>query len=156
RHGAIEVRDVELARGVLAERRRPAARVADLNGIAEVIRPRIDREDPSAAVVREEVHAEEAQVLRTAVDVAANDGAAEVVAVFGHRQGQALTRALGPRRVAVPALHPVPAQVEPADAGASDVDLLPRTLADVADPQVAGRAIEGVAPRVAQPHEPDL
>ena len=50
----------------------------------------------------------------------------------------------------------VPAEVEPADARPRDVDLLPRALADVADPQVAGRAVEAKPPRVAQAGQPDL
>ena len=44
--------------------------------------------------------------------------------------------------VAVAALPPSPAEVEAAGAGRRDVDLLPRVLAHVADPQVAGRRVE--------------
>ena len=44
----------------------------------------------------------------------------------------------------------------PPGAGADDVDLLPRALADIADPQVAGRGIEPDPPRIAQAAQPDL
>ena len=41
-------------------------------------------------------------------------------------------------------------------AGKRDIDLLPFALADVANPQVTGHAVERVAPRVAQADRPDL
>ena len=78
-----------------------------------------------------------------------------VAPVLGDRERQAVLRQ--PSRLeAVRALHPVPAEVQAALAGARDVDLLPRALADVADPQVARLAIERQAPRVAQAVVPDL
>src|SRR3712207_7950419 len=40
--------------------------------------------------------------------------------------------------------------------GHAEVDLLPPTLADVGDPHLAGGAVEGGAPRIAQPIGPDL
>ena len=56
----------------------------------------------------------------------------------------------------VAALVAVPAVVDAADAALDVVDLFPRVLADVADPEVAVGAVEGEAPRVAQPERPDL
>ena len=50
----------------------------------------------------------------------------------------------------MPALVAVPAEVGATGALAQVVDLLPRVLADVADVEIAGRAVEGEAPRVAQ------
>ena len=61
------------------------------------------------------------------------------VPVLRDGQGQPGLVALGRRLVAVGALHRVPAVVEAAHPVARNVDLLPRPLADVADPQVAGR-----------------
>src|SRR6186997_3449322 len=53
--------------------------------------------------------------------------------------------------------HPAPPpEVEPARARPRDVDLLPRVLAHVADPQVSGLEVDAVAERVAQPVVEDL
>src|SRR4051794_15842874 len=71
-------------------------------------------------------------------------------------------RAHGARRrlaaaVAVIALVHAPAEVPAARAArAREVDLLHRVLADVADRQVAGAAVEREAPRVAEPVGVDL
>src|SRR5581483_1468569 len=60
-------------------------------------------------------------------------------------------------RVGVVALHEVPPVVEPPGRpGWLEVDLLPRALTDVADPQVARPAVEREAPGVAQTEVPDL
>src|SRR3954447_16465247 len=76
--------------------------------------------------------------------------------VLGHRQREPLPIAVR-RYVAVRALHGVPAVVFAATAGRGlKVDLFVSVLADVGDPQVRGRAIEGEAPRIAQTHRPDL
>ena len=61
-----------------------------------------------------------------------------------------------PFRVAGRALHDVPPEVEAPDPGPRDVDLLDRSLPDVADPEVAGRPVEADAPRIAQTGQPDL
>src|SRR5262245_54019616 len=64
------------------------------------------------------------------------------------------------RRSAVAAarsLHELPPVVLAAVARARlEVDLLPLVLADVADPQIAGRTVEGEAPGIAQSLRPDL
>src|SRR4029077_4912727 len=65
-------------------------------------------------------------------------------------------RIAGRRAVAVRAFHRVPAEVLPTRAGTHDVDLLPRVLPDVADPQVVGRAVEAETPRVPEPGHEDL
>jgi hypothetical protein len=53
--------------------------------------------------------------------------------------------------------HPVPPVVlSPRGIGRLDIDLLPRALADVPDPEVAGLSVERVPPRIAQPVGPDL
>ncbi len=108
-------------------------------------------------VVREDVPAGERRLGLAAVHRAAGDGAAQVVAVLRDRQRR--VRDLAGRltgRVAMRALHQVPAEVESADPGRRPVDLLPRSLADVADPQVAGGSVEPDPPRVAQAGVPDL
>src|SRR5262249_52173810 len=53
------------------------------------------------------------------------------------------------------ALHAAPAVVVAALASRLEVDLLDRVLADVADPQVAGLAVEAPAPGVAHAVVPD-
>ena len=63
--------------------------------------------------------------------------------------------------VRVRALEPVPPEVDAlarvaAAVAPQPVDLLPLVLADVADPEVAGVAVEREPPRVAQPVRPDL
>jgi hypothetical protein len=63
------------------------------------------------------------------------------------------------RSVAGPAFENPPAEVaaspRAARAGGA-IDLLPPALADIADPQVAGRPVEAEAPWVAQSEGPDL
>src|SRR5438105_2878181 len=57
----------------------------------------------------------------------------------------------------MPAFHPTPPVVLPAGRGGKlEVDLLPRVLTDVPDPQVSGLPVEGVAPGVPQAVRPDL
>ncbi len=56
----------------------------------------------------------------------------------------------------VVALEATPAVVRAADAGDFEVHFLDRALADIADQQVAGLAVEAPAPRVAQSVAPDL
>src|SRR5205823_5470818 len=101
----------------------------------------------------------------TPVDVAAGDRAAAVPTVLG--DGADARRAVAARTasVAVHPLHDWPAEVEAVSrggrhgsdhAGRHEVDLLVGVLADVADPEIAGGAVEGVAPRVAQAKGPNL
>src|SRR5262249_35066474 len=61
------------------------------------------------------------------------------------------------RTVRVRAFESVPTEVRAGlFAGREAVDLLPRALPDVGDPQVAGLGVEREAPRVPQPVHPDL
>ena len=77
--------------------------------------------------------------------------------VFEQRQRDAGVAAVRRRVEAVQPFHLPPAVVFAADARRGlEVDLLERVLADVADPEVAGRAVEGEAPRIAQAVRPDL
>src|SRR5205814_3129391 len=87
-----------------------------------------------------------AAVLRSAVTVV-EDGQREP------RYGAGRKRRVEVRRVeAVPAFHDVPAEVDAAgDRRGHEVDLLEEVLPDVGDVEVAGGAVEGVPPRVAQP-----
>src|SRR5262249_29179378 len=104
----------------------------------------------AGAVVAVQVGALQPRDGGAAVDVAAHQRAALVATVLPDGQGQP-ARAAAPRaREAVPPLHAVPAVVLAAVAGGRlEVDLLVAVLADVADVQVAGAAVEAVAPRVA-------
>ena len=82
---------------------------------------------------------------------------AAAVAVDVHRVGQAARVATRRRVVAVVAFLQAPTVVLTAVRASSDpVDLLHGVLADVADPEVAGRVVEGHAPGVPEPVGPDL
>ena len=99
-------------------------------------------------VVGEYVAADERRPGGSAVDAASDDRASLVVAVLGDRQRRGRILATRSGAVAVAALHPVPAEVRPAGlAGPLDIDLLPRALADVADPEIAGGPVEAQPPR---------
>ena len=79
------------------------------------------------------------------------------MAVLGDRQDEAVGRATLGGFEAGARLHRVPAEVRPGGrACRPPVDLLPRALAHVGDPQVVGRPVEREAPRVAQSEGPDL
>ena len=108
------------------------------------------------AVVGEQVDAIELGNGATAVHDTAGDGAALVVAVLDDRTQVALGRRSGTGERDRP-LDQWPAQVDGVGrAGGHHVDLLDGVLADVGDPQVAGRVIEVDPPRVAGAHEVDL
>ena len=79
------------------------------------------------------------------------------VRVLRDREGQVGSRAACGRVVAVRPFHPPPAVVRPPRrAGRLEVDLLPRALPDVSDPEVARDAVEGEAPGVPEALRPDL
>src|SRR5207237_322326 len=133
------VPDAERARAVQAALAKPGAQTPRLR--APVDEP---AGDGAAGGVRR--LGPGAVVLRRAVAVV-EDGQRET----GH--GAARERGVEVGRVeAVPALHDVPAEVDAArDRRGHEVDLLEEVLANVGDVEVAGGAVEAVAPRVAQP-----
>src|SRR5688500_1643870 len=90
------------------------------------------------------------------IDVAAGDRAAERVVVFGNRLGKPLRVAALLGLKAMASFDDVPAPILAALAGRLKVDPLVAVLADVGDVQIAGGAVEGEAPGVAQPVRPDL
>jgi hypothetical protein len=144
----VVVGQVQLAGLVLAERRDPVA------GREQLLR------GPDAAVAGqppEASRAEVAVVVDAAVRVAAGHGAAEVVVVLGDGIDQPAGVAVARRVEAARAFLEAPAVVLAAGArGRLEIDLLGLVLADVADVEVAGRAVEGDLPRVAQAVSPDL
>src|SRR5205823_6549519 len=95
-----------------------------------------------------------------AVDVAAGDRAVPVHVLVGDdREDELPVRVhVLARGVARPALPDPPAVVVQHSLlpRCAHVDLLPGVLTDVADVEVAGRAVPGEAPRVAQPIAGDL
>src|SRR6266511_4505419 len=107
------------------------------------------------AHVAVEVGALQAADLGAPIDVPTDHRAAAVVVVVLVDRWDR-TR----RRAAVEAtssFQPVPAEVRAGGPAQRDgVDLLHDVLADVADPKVAGGAVEREAPRVAQAKRPDL
>src|ERR1043165_1064508 len=155
-HAARDVGDVELAARVLAEgadgeRRREhrprGPRAVGLRGAP----------DRARAIVAVEVDATQPRETRAAIAIAAGDRAAEAVAVLEDRHGQAGGRAVGRGVVAVRRFHETPAVVLAAGAARRlQVDLFVLVLADVGHPEVAGLAVEGETPRVAQAVRPDL
>jgi hypothetical protein len=112
--------------------------------------------DPAAAQVAVHVDAGERRAGAAPVAVAAGHRAAQGVAVLQDRVQQAGELAARLRLEAVVPLLAVPAQVDACAAGGQAVDLLPPVLPHVGHEQVAVRPVEGEAPRVAQPHGPDL
>ena len=91
-----------------------------------------------------------------AIHVAADDGAPEVVRVLRDRHRLALRVAAVPGLEALGPLERAPAEVEAQLPVARDVDLLDGALPDVADPQVARRAVDRQPPRVAEAECADL
>src|SRR4051794_27524631 len=150
----VERRGVDATAGVLAERREardPQARRA-LGG--RTARPQPRRLDPSAAEVAEHVAPVERRDRTVADDDAAGDGAvAAAVEALDDRAHVAGSGLAG--RVAAAALERAPAEILAA-AAAHEVDLLDRVLADIADREVPGAAVEGEPPRIAQPVAVDL
>src|ERR1043165_7759363 len=155
-HAAIDVGDVELAARVLAEGADGERRGEHRPRSSRAVRLR-GAPDRARAIVAVEVDAAQPGETRAAIAIAAGDGAAEAVAVLEDRHGEADGRAVGRGVVAVRRFHQTPAVVLAAGAARGlQVDLFILVLADVGDPEVAGLAIEGEAPRVAQAVRPDL
>src|SRR5262245_54329326 len=150
--------DVQLAARVLPERaqspadrqRRPVPALRRrTTGVAK-------RAHPAAAEIPVEVDAGEPGNTAAAIDVSAGHRAPVGVPILdgGEREPR-----LGAARglEAVESFHHVPPVVHPARAGrGEDIDFLPEILADIADVEIPGPAIERKAPRVPQPVEPDL
>src|SRR5438876_11842665 len=173
---AAPVDDVELAPRVEAERAH-VERAGGKQRRGVILRGRgiagAEAPDEAAAEVRVEVAPAQSGHAAAAVDESAGDRAAGRVRRLG--SGAAVLRravavvedgerepghgARGERgaevgRVeAVQTLHDAPSVVAPARerGGGHEVDLLEEVLPDVGDVEVAGGAVEGVPPRVAQP-----
>src|SRR6266702_1209698 len=117
--------------------------------------PGLEAPDPAVAEVAEDVAAPRRRHGRAAVDVAARDRARTAVVRVDPGREDELARA--PERIGAvedgAPLVAVPAVVgQPADLRLrAEVDLLPGALADVGDPEVAGRPVEREPPRVAEP-----
>src|SRR5262245_10778912 len=147
---------VQLAGLVLAERRDRPRCIQQLLARPDAAVPS-QAPEATRAEVGVEVDAAHARMGAAPVDEATGDRRAERAAVVDDRQRQTARVAAGARWVALRALHPVPAVVLAARArGRLKVDLLARTLPDVADVQVAGLAVEAEPPGIAQPVGPDL
>src|SRR5690606_24447877 len=120
---------------------------------------RLHHVDLPRAIVAEEVPTPKLRIAASPVDVPAGDRAClfRPVVVLGHREYQAVRTAAGARRIAVPALHDIPAVVfTPGARPGRIVDLLPVLLADVGDVKITGLPVEGEPPRIAQAVGPDL
>src|SRR5690606_36812296 len=99
------------------------------------------------------------RIAASPVDVPAGDRAClfRPVVVLGHREYQAVRTAAGARRIAVPALHDIPAVVfTPGARPGRIVDLLPVLQAEVGDAKITGLPVVGEPPRIAQAVGPDL
>src|SRR5581483_9352618 len=157
--------DVELAVEVLAEGRQPfdpargierAGDVHDVDRAAGRSAARRQEPHPVRAVVAEEVAPRQLGDRSAAIDEAAGHGAprAPVVLVDGEREPGRVAAGFGTE--AVKALGDRPSEVEAALPRRHVVDLLEAVLPDVADPEVAGGAIEAEAPRVPEALLPDV
>src|SRR5205823_7640792 len=106
------------------------------------------------AIVAEHVHAVERGYRLPAVHVAADDRAVAIgVTRLEHRIADAVRCRAAER---VQALARAPSPIDSLFAVACEVDLLVLVLAHVADPQVAGLAIERETPRIPQAPHPGL
>src|SRR5262249_14590627 len=152
-----QVREVVLASLVLPER-------ADIHGRIQQQRrdPRAagilaERPDLPGAVIGIDVRAAQGVQRGTAVHVAAGDRAAPATVVVLRDREHQTPHVTGVGIEAVQALHDAPAVVLAAAARSRlAIDLLVQVLADVADIQVARRAVEAPTPGVAQAQRPDL
>src|SRR5207248_2587794 len=81
--------------------------------------------------------------------------AGHVVAVGRHWCNQSLITTVG-RLHALGAFEQWPSEILGASARRNQIHFLPPGFADVADPHVAGRTIEAVAPRISESVRPDL
>ena len=142
---------VQLAVGSLTEGRHGIGCNTEVDGPVRAVGAGLERAELPDAVVGEHVHAPQRRDRASAVDVAP-----------GHRAGAVTMGVLEDRRLAargrssreeVGPLEPVPPEVVAAtriaavDRGRA-IDLLPRVLPDVTDPQITGVGVEGEAPRV--------
>src|SRR5207244_4290939 len=158
---AVERGRVQLAGRVLGERRerRDLGR-RDARAAAQLPVHRAQTPDPASAVVAVEVPTARRRDCVTPVDVTARDRAVSVLVLVGDdREDELPARVhLLAGREARAALPDAPAVVvqHPLLGGRAHVDLLPRVLADIADVEIAGRAVPREAPRVAQPVAGDL
>jgi len=109
----------------------------------------------AGAVVAEDVGSLRKGLQVSPVDKAADDGAAPAgVVVFGDRPDQA--RLIAERGVEVGAERAFPNPPAVVSPERHDVDLLAGGLAHVADIQIPGQAVEGVAPRIPEAFRIDL
>src|SRR6185312_14720341 len=106
----------------------------------------------AAAVVAEDVLPAE-RCDRTAIDVAADDGADAAVVKVVELRRHAARRSIARRisaRVRAEAFALGPLEILPGAAGRLEVDFLVRVLSDVADQHVAGLPIDAEAERIAK------
>src|ERR687887_2071033 len=156
---AFERDRVELARGVLTPGRNRGDAKRLLPVVLQLAVHRAQAPDPVAAVVAVEVPAASGGHGPAAVDVAAGNRAAEVVAVDDDREDQppARVRPLVARVARAP-FPDAPAVVVERSllGGRPHVDFLPVVLPDVGDVEVARGPVPREAPRVAQTVAGDL
>ena len=115
-----------------------------------------ERPHAAAAVVAIEVRAGKRGISRASINKAARNGAVPgFVAIFGYRRRDPV-HAAAPL-VAVHTFGAIPAVVLAAGArGRLEIDFLVNVLSDIADIKVAGGAVEGETPRIAQTVSPNL
>src|SRR5262249_12689524 len=144
-----QVREVLLADLVLPERADVHGGIQQQRRDPRAVRVLAQRPDLAGAVIAIDVRSAQGIQRGAAVHVAAGDRAGSPAVVvlgdWGHEPGGAT----GVGNEAVQALHDAPAVIlAAATRGRLAIDLLVLVLADVADVQVAGRAVEAPAPGV--------
>src|SRR5262249_9760820 len=141
----VVVEVVEFAVVFLAEGYDPVARPRDFAVRDDLVAPEARGPDLAGHPVAADVGALQIVETLAAVAVAAGNGGRLAVREVERRRQDRGRAALALETGGLPALHDGPAVVA---AALNAVDHLPRLPADVADPQVAGRAVESHFPGV--------
>ena len=147
----VQVHDVELSPFVLAEAHRVVA-VRD-HGVGQHVGAVVAQAPDVACPITVDVRVSQTRHVDAAIDVAADDREAVRATVLGNgsqevRERQ-VVRVVGAHR----SLVDRPAAVVPRR---NEIDLLPRSPADVAEPEVARAPVEGEPPGIPEPVGPDL
>src|SRR5919199_2931313 len=156
-HGsALQVDDVDLTGGILAERADLDRLKPKLHSVPAGLAVADQGEYPARAQIPEQILADQARDRLAAIGIPTHDGAVHIVTVRHQRRDEAGIVAVGSIH-ALGAFNQRPAIVLAARAGGRlHVDFFPSGLPDVGDPHISVRPVEAEAPRIAEAVRPDL